>query len=202
MLDLGGVLTQDQNADKADEMMGLLGAGEKASFLSAYWKHRLDYDRGVADHAVYWRRIAADLGLSFPERALSDIVRADLQSWFTMRGRMLDFLGGVQGRVKSLVLLSNINPDGARFVRSQENRGWASYFDELILSCEHRLLKPEPEIYELALDAAGALPGETLFVDDNPDNVEGARRAGLSSFRFVDEEDFEARLKREYEFTR
>ncbi len=113
-----------------------------------------------------------------------------------MRQPMIDFLGGVQGRVERLVLLSNIHADGARYLRQGEGRVWAWRFDELVLSCEHGLLKPEIEIYELALDAAGVLPGEALFVDDNPANVEGARRAGLASFRFAGEEDFAATLAR------
>jgi FMN phosphatase YigB (HAD superfamily) len=146
--------------------------------------------------------VAESLGAPAPSRALGDIVQADLDSWFNMRGSMLEFLGGIKERVGRLIMLSNLNEDGARFVRSERARPWVSRFDGLVLSCEHRLLKPEAEIYELALDAAGVLPGEALFVDDNEANVEGARRAGLSSFRFTDEADFHAALERDYELTR
>jgi putative hydrolase of the HAD superfamily len=203
MLDMGGVLTHDQDEDRVIELMGLLGAGiNREAFFAAYWKHRFDYDRGLIDGRAYWRRVAANLGLEFREAAYEEVVKTDLASWFNMRERMLGFLGGVQGRVGRLVLLSNINVDGARFVRSEAGRPWASRFDGLVLSCEHRLLKPEREIYELALDIAGALPTDTLFVDDNLDNVEGAKRAGMSSFRFIDEEDFAATIASGYELVR
>jgi putative hydrolase of the HAD superfamily len=203
ILDMGGVLTEDQREDKLADMMGLLGSGSpRERFLEAYWKHRFDYDRGVADAAAYWARVASELGAQIPSRRLGDIVQADLDSWFNMRESMLEFLGGVKGRVGRLVLLSNLNADGARFVRSERARPWVSRFDDLVLSCEHRLLKPEAAIYELALDAAGVLPGEALFIDDNEANVEGARRAGLESFRFAGEEDFVAILERDYELIR
>ncbi|MEV4872087.1 HAD-IA family hydrolase [Streptomyces syringium] len=40
--------------------------------------------------------------------------------------------------------------------------------DVIVFSEQHRLRKPEPEIYELALALLG-LPGpECIFVDDNP----------------------------------
>jgi putative hydrolase of the HAD superfamily len=203
MLDMGGVLTQDHRLDKVDEQMRVLGLGcPRETFLAAYYAERPDYDRGSADGAEYWRRVAAALGASLDAADLPKLVRADLESWFNMRERMFEFLGGARGRVGRLILLSNIHADGARYIREGEGLSWASHFDELVLSCEHRLLKPEREIYELALDIAGTLPGETLFVDDNPGNVEGALAAGLSSFRFVDEADFAARMAAEYELVR
>ena len=200
MLDMGGVLTMEQSESRVAEIIELLGSGfTRESFFSSYWRHRFDYDRGSIDSAAYWGLITAELGSRHSVSLLEDLVRLDLQSWYNMRQGMLDFLGGIQGAVRRLVLLSNVNVDGARYLRSPAGRPWSSRFDELVLSCEHGLLKPEIEIYELALDAAGALPGETLFVDDNPDNVEGALRAGMSSFRFTDETDFCLRLERDFE---
>jgi putative hydrolase of the HAD superfamily len=203
MLDMGGVLTQDHRLEKVDELMSILGAQcTREAFLAAYFAERSDYDRGSIDGAEYWHRVAGALGLTLAPSSPSALVGVDLQSWFNMRERMLEFLGGVKGRVGRLVLLSNIHVDGARYLREGEGRSWVSHFDTLVLSCEHRLLKPEREIYELALDAAGALPYETLFVDDNPENVEAARVAGLSSFRFTGEDDFLARVSTEYQLVR
>lgn len=46
------------------------------------------------------------------------------------------------------------------------------------------ILKPDPRAYARALAGLGAAPGEALFVDDQPGNVEGARRLGIESFQF------------------
>jgi putative hydrolase of the HAD superfamily len=195
MLDLGGVLTQEQRLDKVDEMMALLGAGcGREAFHAAYYGERSDYDRGRVDGAGYWERVASRLALEPPDGRAPELVRADLESWFNMRPAMMGFLGRVKGRLGRTVLLSNIHVDGARYVRTGPARSWSVLFDSLVLSCEHLLLKPEAAIYELALAQAGARAEETLFVDDNADNVEGARAAGLASFRFVGEEDFLARM--------
>jgi putative hydrolase of the HAD superfamily len=203
MLDMGGVLTREHRLDKVDAMTARLGLScPRERFLEAYYAERFDYDRGSLEGGAYWGRVARALGAALDPTAAGDLVRLDLESWFNMRSAMLDFLGGAKGRLGRLVLLSNIHFDGARYLREGEGRAWAERFDELVLSCEHGLLKPELEIYELALGAAGAQPSETLFVDDNPDNVEGARRAGMSSFRFVGEEDFISTIARDYEFSR
>jgi putative hydrolase of the HAD superfamily len=202
MLDLGGVLTHPQRTDKVDELMRLLGlACPREAFMKAYYAERSEYDRGAVDAAEYWRLVARGLGVPHRESSVPDLVRVDLESWFNMRPGMLDFAGGLRGRVARLLILSNLHRDGARYVREGEGRSWASRFDEVILSCEHEVVKPEREIYELALRAAGARPSEALFVDDNPENVEGARAAGLSSFVFAGLEDFRSRLAGEYELS-
>jgi len=203
MLDMGGVLTQEQRLDKVDRLMAILGAScDRDVFRRVYFGFRNDYDRGTIDGAEYWRRVAQSLDLPLRAADISALVAVDLESWFTMRPAMLEFLGGVKLRVGRLVLLSNIHADGVRYIREGSGRPWAGHFHELVLSCEHKLLKPEREIYELALSVSGASPAETLFVDDNEENVTGAQRAGLSSFRFIDEADFFARISTEYDFVR
>ena len=53
-------------------------------------------------------------------------------------------------------------------------------FDVVIDSSEVGMRKPNPAIYQHALDALGGVaPDEAVFLDDSPGNVEGARRAGL-----------------------
>lgn len=45
--------------------------------------------------------------------------------------------------------------------------------------------KPDPEVYRRVARLHGATPAETLFVDDSPDYVDGARRAGLRAHLFT-----------------
>ncbi len=54
-----------------------------------------------------------------------------------------------------------------------------------VISARERMMKPDPEIFEFACERFGVSPAACLFVDDNPDNVEGARVAGLGAFRFT-----------------
>ena len=54
-----------------------------------------------------------------------------------------------------------------------------SLMDGAVVSGEERLMKPDPAIYRLLCERYGLLPEECLFVDDNADNCEGARVAGM-----------------------
>lgn len=53
--------------------------------------------------------------------------------------------------------------------------------DGIIWSYEVGCRKPEKEIYEKALSLARIKRGEGLFFDDRPENIEGARAAGLDT---------------------
>lgn len=57
--------------------------------------------------------------------------------------------------------------------------------DGAVVSGEERLMKPDPAIYQLLCERYGLLAEECLFVDDNADNCEGARVAGMRSVRYT-----------------
>ena len=60
----------------------------------------------------------------------------------------------------------------------------SQYFDDLLVSANVRLLKPQPEIYHLACETFHILPEETIFIDDVPANIEGASQAGINGYVF------------------
>jgi 2-haloacid dehalogenase len=54
----------------------------------------------------------------------------------------------------------------------------------LVLSYEVGLLKPDPRIYEQALQRFGLRAERAVFIDDIPTNVDGARAAGLHGIHY------------------
>lgn len=58
------------------------------------------------------------------------------------------------------------------------------YFDGVLISADEKVVKPQPEIYRLALERFELLPEECFFVDDLPGNVEGASVCGISGAVF------------------
>jgi putative hydrolase of the HAD superfamily len=66
--------------------------------------------------------------------------------------------------------------------------------DRFLVSSSFSTLKPDPEVFRRALGQLGFAPEETLFVDDLPENVEGARAAGLRAAVFTTPEALEATL--------
>jgi putative hydrolase of the HAD superfamily len=60
--------------------------------------------------------------------------------------------------------------------------------DAVVLSFEVGVAKPEPGIYRAALEALGATPEETVFVDDQLAYCEGARSVGIRPFLIARED--------------
>ena len=75
-------------------------------------------------------------------------------------------------------------------------QGIADQFDQMIISAEVGVMKPDQRIYHLALDEAGITPAETVFMDDMPANVDAAKALGMHGIHFRQAEPAIAELKR------
>lgn len=93
-----------------------------------------------------------------------------------------------------LVLFSNINAIHVPWI--YEAYPQFELFDGAVMSFQVGCIKPRPEIYRHAIEQHGMEPGETLYIDDLADNVEGGRRAGFHTwqYRLDDHAAFEAWL--------
>jgi 2-haloacid dehalogenase len=60
-----------------------------------------------------------------------------------------------------------------------------SLLDGMVVSGDVRLLKPDAAIFNCLLDKYGLKAEESVFIDDNAENVDGAIAAGLSAIRFT-----------------
>jgi putative hydrolase of the HAD superfamily len=70
----------------------------------------------------------------------------------------------------------------------------ADLFDDVVISAEVGLHKPQPEIYRLAAERIGVEPAACVFVDDLRENCEGAEAVGMTAVRHRDASETIARL--------
>ena len=57
-------------------------------------------------------------------------------------------------------------------------------FEDVVVSAEVGLTKPDPRIFTLAIGRCRLRPAHTVFVDDLPANVDAAAAAGLHALQF------------------
>lgn len=71
-------------------------------------------------------------------------------------------------------------------------------FDEIIISSEIGLAKPDPRIYHYALEKLNRSPSETVFVDDTVKHIEAAKKIGITPILYQNfpqfKKDFEQLL--------
>jgi putative hydrolase of the HAD superfamily len=56
------------------------------------------------------------------------------------------------------------------------------YFNFIIVSAIVGVTKPDPKIFEMAIEEAGVSPDQILYIGDNPvDDVQGANNVGIDA---------------------
>lgn len=63
------------------------------------------------------------------------------------------------------------------------------FFNGVFVSADYHMLKPDVNIYRRFLEVYGLKGEECIFIDDLAENVAGAARAGMNTFRFADDYD-------------
>ena len=92
-----------------------------------------------------------------------------------------------------LILLSNTDVKHVGFIKKRFPELF--FFNDYVLSYEVGLIKPDPEIYQIALKRAKARAGECVFIDDLEENIEVAAKMGIHTILFTPQTDLEAELR-------
>jgi 2-haloacid dehalogenase len=91
-----------------------------------------------------------------------------------------------------LYLLSNFSCE--KFPLIQQRYDFLQIFDDMIISGEHNLVKPDPAIYRLTLKRINRIAPECVFIDDSLPNIETAKGLGFQAIHFVSPEDLKTAL--------
>ena len=168
-------------------------AAERRWFLenvcTAPWN--IEQDRGRS-----WEEAEAELLAMHPGHA--ENIRNFRRHWHEMVPHAYEDSVAVMERLieagHDVTLLTNFAADTfvearARFPFLERPRG-------VTVSGEIRAIKPDRAIFDHHAEAFGLEPRATLFIDDSPKNVEGAREAGWHAVPFSDAATLESDLKR------
>ena len=85
----------------------------------------------------------------------------------------------INSKVKIVIATNNVS-----FVKEFINSHFdVSYLDDLIISAEINRIKPNLDFYEFILDKYKINANELLFLDDNIENVNGAKKLGIQTIK-------------------
>jgi len=97
----------------------------------------------------------------------------------------VDILQTIRDR-KQHRLYALTNWSAETFPWAKNNFDFLHWFEGILVSGEEKLIKPQPEFYQLLLERYRIKAGSAVFIDDNIKNVEGARAVGIDSIHFRD----------------
>ena len=181
IFDFGGVLvrTRDQRLRTAWETRLGLTQGQTSEIVFGGEMGRTA-QLGKISYASYWKWIQAQLAL---DDASLERFRTDFFAEDFLDHDLMAHIDRLRSRY-IVGLLSNATMDGRRLFT--EKYAIIEHFDSVTISAEEGVMKPDERIYRIALARAGAMPAETLFVDDTLENVAAAHDLGMQALHFVD----------------
>jgi putative hydrolase of the HAD superfamily len=188
LLDLGNVLVFHDNSllfRRLGARAGLSPAEAERRLSGTGWTAA---NRGLLGAEGIRRDVCGALGVDLPAEEFNAL----WSSHFTVHEAVLPRVEGLVGRVK-LGLLSNTNVLHVAFLRPR--LPVLERFDQVLLSCEVGLVKPEPAFYQEAVRRLGCAPEEVAFFDDVPEYVQAASALGIRGHLFTTAEAFDAQLK-------
>jgi epoxide hydrolase-like predicted phosphatase len=180
IFDLGGVLVRTEDRTPRTSLAERLGLtyielGELV--FDSQSSHQAM--RGEITTEEHWDTVRKKLGLSKEEYP-----RVPLEFWGgdKLDEDLVNYLRGLRPQYKT-ALLSNAWDDLRQMI--EEVWDFADAFDQIVISAEVGMVKPEPPIYEMVVADLDVKPGEAVFVDDFPENVAGAKAVGLEAIQFI-----------------
>lgn len=191
VFDIGNVLTdfrwkeflRDKGFDEA--MIRRIG---RASVESPVWK---ELDRGTWSEEELMRAfVANDPEI---ERELHEAYD-NIRGMVTARDYAIPWVRELKAKGYKVFYLSNFSKKAEE--ECSDALAFIPYMDGGILSWKDKLIKPDPEIYRLLLERYDLNAQECVFVDDLPENVEGAVRQGFHGIVFGSMEQTKAELEK------
>ena len=185
LFDFGGVFTASPFGaiELAEERHGAAPGQLREIIFGAY-------DRDD-DHP--WHRLErGEIGLGPAREAIIELGRGAGFEIDPIR-LLIEGMGAHETREDLIGLVKRIRADGVRTALVTNNvrefgDGWRklvpveALFDEVVDSSAEGCRKPDPAIFELALERVGAVsPARSIFLDDFHGNIDAARALGIES---------------------
>jgi 2-haloacid dehalogenase len=130
----------------------------------------------------------------FPQHAA--LIALWPRGWPTMlRGEIaasVAILAELRDRGRRLCALTNFSTE--TFPIARERHAFLGWFEDIVVSGEHGVVKPDPRIYRLTIERCRLEPSRTVFIDDSPANVAAGRAAGLHALHFASPEQLRVDL--------
>ena len=159
----------------------------------------------LAEIAPPWWNLEIDAGKTFDqavaERSALHPHHAELialwrDGWETMLREEIagsvEILGELRKKGHGLHALTNWSAE--TFPIARRRFEFLNWFENIVVSGEVGLAKPDPRIFALAIERCRLDPARTVFIDDSLCNVEAGRKAGLRTLHFRNPDQLRADL--------
>ena len=183
IFDLEGVLMTTREKDFPMSLAKALQAPYEAVYNFFHGEMNDKVDRGDITQDEFNRSLIQTLGLG--DECIPTIKQVIDENCFIDQN-IVERIIELKPKFK-IGLLSNYS----KLMRDKIENDWhiKHLFDDIIISYEVGLIKPDPAIFELAISRLGAARDETVLIDDRLKNIKGAREFGMYAIHYQNNGD-------------
>ncbi len=181
--DLGGVLVRTEDRSKREQWEQRLGM-EPRQLDRLIFGGEMGRKAALGQASVeeVWESVRQELDLSLNER---EQLARDFWQGDDLDEELVAFIRGLRARFQT-GLISNAWLELRELLEGHWHIDDA--FDDLVISAEVGLVKPDPAIYKLALERLNVEADQAVFVDDFTQNIAAAADVGMHAVHFTDPE--------------
>lgn len=181
--DLGGVLVRTEDRSKREQWEQRLGM-EPRQLDRLIFGGEMGRKAALGQASVeeVWESVRQELDLSLDER---EQLARDFWQGDDLDEELVAFIRGLRARFQT-GLISNAWLELRELLEGHWHIDDA--FDDLVISAEVGLVKPDPAIYKLALERLNVEADQAVFVDDFTQNIAAAADVGMHAVHFTDPE--------------
>ncbi|NMC13411.1 MAG: HAD family phosphatase [Chloroflexi bacterium] len=186
-VDFSGVLylfIEKQKKYHPDNYLKSLGISDKDV---NEWERKLNL--GEVNSTTYWKKFLSQYSISEDQYQKHCQMFIDSHE---LNQPLINFLK-TQKKEFKIGLISNYH-DLLRPMLENKLK-IADIFDDIVISAEVKLIKPDEAIYKLALQRLQVKPQEAIFVDDLLENVQAAAQLGIHAIQFKNNEQVISEIK-------
>jgi putative hydrolase of the HAD superfamily len=140
----------------------------------------------------FWVAYANKRGLTLPANWMEKLNDTRRNAIREIPG-MIALVKELQRQGYQTALLSNIRESQAAIKRKL---GYYNLFNPVLLSYEIGVRKPDPKAYQILLSKLQVAPQTVLFIDNQPVNVEAAKKLGMDGIVFTNRDQLAQELKK------
>ena len=177
IFDWGGVLIDDPRLRLLRYCADAFGVAQE-QYTPVHDSFLDEFHKGLINEETFWQDVARGLGKLVPEAP--SLWYEAFRSAYVPKPEMFSMASSLHGKGYKTALLSNTELPAVEFFHELDY----DMFDVLVFSCEEGMMKPERRIYDLTLKRLGSQAGESVFIDDRPDYIQGAKEVGINSILF------------------
>jgi len=180
LFDMGGVIVRTEYQAPRQHLAERLGM-EYDDLVKIVFDSDSGYQASIGAITVeeHWAWVMKRLKRPVSEM---DAIRHEFFAGDIIDRTIINFLRSLRGKYKTGIISNAWGDLRENIMREKIDDA----FEHIIISAEVGAVKPDPKIYEIAIERVGVKPKEIVFVDDFPVNIEGCEKVGIKGILFRD----------------